>query len=111
MSTAQKINVHVWTATVDNDYEPWCAPVVGATRQQAHDGMLAYLIEYLCEVFECEDEPKTDWRAFTDVNELVKAANAEEWGFRSMEIESSIHTIDANSIEYTTPICIRKDTA
>lgn len=106
MSNQQHINVHVWTVTVDNDYEPWSAPVVGATRQQAHDGMLAYLIEYLCEVNECEDEPKTDWRAFTDVRELVQAANAEFAGFRdSMEIDSSIHTIDANSIEYTATAC------
>ena len=104
MSTEQTINVHVWTVTVDNDYEPWSAPVIGATRQQAHDGMLAYLTEYLCEIYG-EDEPTPDWRAFTAVNEIVKAANAEGLGFRSMEIDSSIHTIDANSIEYTATAC------
>jgi len=100
MSKEQHINVHVWTITVSDDYlEAWSAPILGATRQQAHDGMLWYLIEYLSEIYEHtrEAEEQIDWRAFTDVKELIETAKKDDW---DMELDVSVHTINASDVEY-----------
>ena len=96
----KQINVHVWSVVFEDDDTSWAAPIVGATREQAHDGTLAYLIDYLCEIYEAYDDDLINWRGFTSVDDLVTVANQEGFGFHKFEIESSIHTLNASDLEY-----------
>ena len=100
MSKTQRINVYVWTITFETDDAAWATPIVGATRQQANDGTLAYLIDYLCDVYEYEEDPVPDWRSFTDVDEIVRRANHEDVCLRNIEIDREVHTINASDVEY-----------
>jgi len=95
----KQINVHVWTITFEGD-ETWSTPIVGATREQAHDGTLAYLIDYLCEIYDAYDDDLINWRGFTSVDDLVTVANQEGGCFRRIEIEDEVHTLNASDLEY-----------
>ena len=96
----KQINVHVWSVVFEDDDTSWAAPIIGATREQAHDGTLAYLIAWLEEHYEYYDDCLVNWSKFTCVDDIVVAANQEGFGFHKFEIESSIHTLKASDLEY-----------